>query len=693
MAAGVLGKHAAAPAEGPTVHSRRDDIQGLRAVAVLVVVTYHAGFPFVNGGFVGVDLFFVLSGFLITQLLLREIAVTGTVNLREFWARRARRILPVSVLVLGVTMLSVRAFMSPLERGAIGTDVLWSALFSGNWRFAQQQTDYLASDRDPSPVLHYWSLGVEEQFYLVWPLLLIVLAVVWRRAGRGGAAHHLVFGGAFVVVIAASLAYCVHTTSTNQPYAFFGTPSRAWQLAAGALTALAVPAIVRWSRGMRAGLGVAGLVLLGSCVLLLEESGSGSLAYPSWLAVIPTLAGMLLVASGTGPYSVLNRLFAIRPLTYVGDISFSLYLWHWPVLVIGVVALDDRAPETRLGLLAFAVLLSVLSFHLVENPVRRARPLVRRPALSIAVGAALVVALVPVTLAASATGSMDRVVVTTAPTPGVEQPAATTQTVTPALQDAATDVGPYKDLGCHVEFDQTSVPPWDTCTFGKPGSDRAVVVLGDSIAGAIGPGVVEAGKRRGWAVTVWAKSRCAVADVTKFDPQRDGTYEECDEFREAALKAIEQRRPDVVVLAMSRLTTEYLTVDGERIGGRRALRESEEGLRRTIDRLRAAGIGVVISDSPHRAPFPPTTCLAETGDARQCRFPVNTRVSIMREVARQMSDEVSFVEANATVCPDGTCQPVVGSVVVYRDAIHFTRTFALTLAGDYERAITAAMRR
>lgn len=677
----------------PAAHARRDDIQGLRAIAVLIVVAYHAGMPFVPGGFVGVDLFFVLSGFLITQLLLREIAVTGTIDLREFWARRARRILPVSALVLATTMFAVRAFMSPLEREAIGADVLWSALFSGNWRFAQQQTDYLASDRDPSPVLHYWSLGVEEQFYLVWPVLLIVLAVVWRLSGRRTTVHAVVFGGAFAVLILVSLTYCIRTTAADQPYAFFGTPARAWQLAAGALTALAVPAILRWRPRTRAALGASGLVLFGLCVHLLDESGSAGLGYPSWLAIAPTLAGVLLITSGTGPYARLNRWLALRPLTYVGDISFSLYLWHWPVLVVGMAALDVRTPEVRVVLVALALALSVASHHLVENPLRRARGLLRRPTLSLAVGAALVGTVLPVVAYASTTGTIDRVVVEPVRTPNGQQSAPVSQHVTPALEDAAHDEGPYKELGCHVGFGQTAIPVWDACTFAHRGADREVVVLGDSISGAIAPGVIEAGERHGWAVTVWAKSRCPMADVTKFDPELGGAYEECDAFRESALQTLEQRRPDVVVLAMSRLTTEYVTVDGEQVGGRRAVVQATAGLQRTVERLRAAGIGVVLSDSPHRAPFFPTTCLADKRDARDCVFGVNGKTSIMAATARLMGDRVTLVKANATVCPDGSCQPVVGDVVVYRDKLHFTQTFARTLAGEYAAGVARAMPR
>jgi peptidoglycan/LPS O-acetylase OafA/YrhL len=672
--------------------ARRDDIQGLRAIAVTTVVAYHAGMPFVSGGFVGVDLFFVLSGFLITQLLLHEIATTGTVSLRQFWARRARRILPLSALVLVTTMLAVRAFMSPLDRKAIGTDVLWSALFSGNWRFAQQQTDYLASDRDPSPVLHYWSLGVEEQFYFVWPVLLIVLAVVWRLAGRGRRTYAVAFGGTFVAVIAASLAYSVHTTAANQPYAFFGTPSRAWQLAAGALVAVAVPAIMRLRSRTRAALGTAGIALFAVCVWLLDESGTAGLAYPSWLAVAPTLAGVLLVVSGTGTYTRLNRLLSIRPLTYVGDLSFSIYLWHWPVLVIGMAALDTRAVEVRLGLVAVALGLSVVSHRLVENPFRRARVLVRRPALSLAVGAALVTAVVPVVAYASQAETIDHVMTTPVTGDGHRQ-APVSQHITPSLEAAASDAGPFKDMGCHVGFKQTATPSWDGCTFADKGAHQRIVVLGDSIGGAVAPAVIAAGEQRGWAVTVWAKSRCPMADVTKFDPELGGAYGACDVFREAALRQIEERHPDVVVLAMSRLSTGELAVDGSVAKGREAVVQATRGLERTIDRLHAAGIGVVLSDSPNRAPFFPTSCLAQKRDVSRCTFPVDRQPSVMAAAARLMPDEATLVDANATACPGDTCLPVVGGVVVYRDKLHFTQTFARTLSERFATGIGEAVAR
>lgn len=691
------GQDRAPPRRPERTTHQRDDIQGLRALAILFVVAYHSGLPHVSGGFVGVDLFFVLSGFLITQLMLREIAATGTVSLRRFWARRARRIIPASVLVLVVTMLAVRELISPVERKAIGTDVLWSALFSGNWRFAQQHTDYLASDRNPSPVLHYWSLGVEEQFYFIWPLLLVVLAAIWRLSRRSRPVYFLAFGAAFVAVIVVSLAYCIHTTATDQPYAFFGTPARAWQLAAGALTALAVPVILRWRGRTRATLGVVGLTLFGLSVYVLEESGSADIPYPSWLALAPTLAGVLLIVSGTGPYSWLNRMLSIRPLTYVGDLSYSLYLWHWPVLIIGLEALDVRTPLVRLGLVALAVALSVASYHLVENPIRHARVLVRRPALSLAVGAALIAAAIPTVAYASETGTIDTVVVAPPPDPprgaveAPEEPApADLRKVKPALDKAADDGLPFKEKGCHVGFEATSAPSWAACTFADDGPTRkSLLVVGDSISSAFAPAVIKAGLQQRWAVTVWAKSRCPMSDITRYDRDLGGPYGACDAFRESVLREVERRRPDAVVIAMSRGSGGAVAVDGERVDGRKAVDLSTAGMRRTIDRLRDAGVAAVLADSPNRAPFLPTSCLAKERDSRECTFRANRQVSIMQTTARAMRDVV-LVEANATVCPDGTCHPVVGNVVVYRDKVHFTATFARTLSDEFTKAIRKA---
>ncbi|WP_235738906.1 acyltransferase family protein [Nocardioides alcanivorans] len=255
--------------QAPLRHRR--DIQGLRALAVISVVAYHAGTPHLDGGFVGVDLFFVISGFLITSLLIAELGRNGRVSLGDFWARRARRILPASTLVLVATAIAVAVVTPALERPDVSKDMTWAALFSANWRFAQQSTDYLATDRVTSPVLHYWSLGVEEQFYVFWPL--IVVAVVLLVRGRR---RMLALGGVTTVIVIASLWWCIVETGANQPYAFFGTPARAWQLGLGCLLAIAAPWVARLARTPANLLALAGVAGLAWSMVSLKEAGGAT---------------------------------------------------------------------------------------------------------------------------------------------------------------------------------------------------------------------------------------------------------------------------------------------------------------------------------------------------------------------------------------------------------------------------------
>lgn len=276
----------------------------MRALAVIAVILAHAGASIAEGGFVGVDLFFVLSGYLITELLIREWHRAGRISLRQFWARRARRLLPASTLVLVVTAVAA-AVLPAAQRRPVMTDIIWSALFAGNWRFAREGTDYFARDRAVSPVQHYWSLGVEEQFYVLWPLLVVACGLVAARIARRGGIRWTV-GILAVAVIVVSCLYSVQLTETNQPYAYFGTPSRAWQLGLGALLACISPAVQRLGPRPRLVLAAGGLTAFLWAVLTLSETGS-SAAYPGTAALVPTIGAACMVAAGDGGTTVLGR--------------------------------------------------------------------------------------------------------------------------------------------------------------------------------------------------------------------------------------------------------------------------------------------------------------------------------------------------------------------------------------------------
>ena len=356
----------------------RPDLEGLRGVAILAVLLFHAGIPGTSGGFVGVDIFFVLSGFLITGLLLREREERGSISLSGFYARRARRILPAALVVLVAILVASWFVLPPLDIPDVAKDVFASALFVGNIRFAIQATDYFAADVVRSPVLHYWSLGVEEQFYLLWPFLLVL-------AMRFGGRVRLSAGVLVAAVLVLSLVFAVVVTGIDAPWAFFSLPGRAWQLALGALLAVGAQRLARLPWQVTSLAGWAGLAAVIASVVLI----SADMPYPGLIALVPSLGAAGLILSGGGRLSV-GALLAIRPLRFLGLISFSLYLVHWPILVLpaAVLPFGEELPLTTRALLALAsVGVAVLSYRFIEQPFHRGW-LSRRPSAATLSGAA-----------------------------------------------------------------------------------------------------------------------------------------------------------------------------------------------------------------------------------------------------------------------------------------------------------------
>ncbi|MEA2622650.1 MAG: hypothetical protein QOH61_1560 [Chloroflexota bacterium] len=362
----------------------RTDLEGLRGIAILLVLGFHAGLPGFSGGFVGVDVFFVLSGFLITGLLLREKETTGGIGLRTFYARRARRILPAAAVVLVITLIATALMVAPLDVPGFADDAAAAALSVGNIRFAMQSMDYFAATSSPSPFLHYWSLGVEEQFYLVWPALLL-LAV---RFGR----PRVSVGVVLAVLVVVSLAIAVVLTDVAAPWAFYSLPSRAWQLGIGGLLAcLPLAAVGRTTGNVLAiggWLGLAAVVLAGSVLI------TAGTPYPGLAALLPTLGSAALIAAGNHPWSP-GAVLAIAPLRFLGRVSFSLYLIHWPILLLPAVglALGAQLPlEQRLALCAAAIGLAWLCWRYVEDPFHRGRRFTLPASRVLALGGASIVA-------------------------------------------------------------------------------------------------------------------------------------------------------------------------------------------------------------------------------------------------------------------------------------------------------------
>ena len=346
----------------PSTHTFRPDLEGLRGVAILLVLLFHAGLPGVGGGFVGVDVFFVLSGFLITGLLVREREGRGSIDLRAFYARRARRIVPAAVVVLVATLGLAWFFLAPLDLPRVGGDAMAVALSVGNLRFAADALDYFSAAATPSPFLHYWSLGVEEQFYLLWPALLIV-AMRWGRP-------RMVATIALAAIIVGSFSGSLLLTDVSAPWAFYSLPTRAWQLALGGLIAVTVPWHERLPDRALAPLGWLGLGAIVAALFVIDPTTT---PYPGLAALLPALGAAAVVLAGDRRWSV-GPILTQRPMRFLGRISYSLYLVHWPILILPAasLALGQQLPlGERLGLVALSVVLAAGCQRWIEAPFQR----------------------------------------------------------------------------------------------------------------------------------------------------------------------------------------------------------------------------------------------------------------------------------------------------------------------------------
>ena len=652
----------------------RPDIQGLRAVAVLAVLADHAGVPFLGGGYVGVDVFFVISGFLISGQLFDRLASSNRIGFADFYSRRARRILPAAFVVIVLSMVGALVWMPPLLLPQTLSDALATALYVPNYAFALQGTDYL-SITSPSLFQHYWSLGVEEQFYLLWPALLGMLWLVARVRARAW-----VLPAALGVVVVASLAACVIVTARDQPWAFFPLWTRAWELGAGGLLAVALrrsaDRLASIPPTVRAAIGWLGLGM----ILLAVLTFSAGTAFPGIASALPVAGAVLAIAGGSGgrppmggPVLVLAR----RPMQFVGRISYSLYLVHWPLLILGGAALGPYAtlsPGGKLLLAAAAVPLAWLLNVAVEQParglalLRRARP--RRTLLAAGAATAVVACLAVAALVATTVMPLDagRSVAEAAPSAPPAAASVVPSNLQPALRDAADDNPALYADGCEVGF-APSVP--HPCLFGEPAPSR-VVLFGDSHAAQWFPALDALVDDHEFQLETQTKSACPSAAVKI---ERGGTeYARCDSWRRNVIAQLRADPPDLVVLANY---TNPDFADQDDTSG-----QWQRGLSSTIDQLSEFTRVAVIADTPDFR-LDPAVCLsAHLDSAADCARPAELALSSPGRTAEQRAVAASgadYIDLTPYFCTD-ECSPIIGSTLVYRDSHHVTATFSTELA-------------
>lgn len=453
----------------------RPDVQGLHAVAILLVVLYHADIPGIRGGYVGVDVFFVISGFVITGVLLRERVSTGANSIVAFYGRRARRIIPAATLVIIATVLAAFLFLGRTTGWATAVDGQWASVFLANFHFAGTATNYLATQQAPSPLQNYWSLAVEEQFYILYPTLFVLVAGLMTRTSL-----RLRLGIVLSVAIAGSYTLSIFMTSSNAASAYFSPFTRAWELALGGLVAVTSDSLKRLPPNTAAGVSWLGL----GGILLSAFIFSNATPYPGSLVAVPVVGAALVIAAGTaqpswGVESILRR----RPIQLLGLISYSLYLWHWPILTIA--AQRDGASSLPAGdnilLVALAVALAIVTYRFVENPIRHSGFLVTRRWASVAMGVCLVASTLAVTTVAVGQSHISPI---------------ETGAVNLAQERAATSCpSPTKKQIAALHFDRKSVR--SSTTQPHTPQDLRMVVVGDSTACTMLPGLAAVGPSYG----------------------------------------------------------------------------------------------------------------------------------------------------------------------------------------------------
>ncbi|WP_159085781.1 acyltransferase family protein [Aeromicrobium chenweiae] len=677
------------PDHGRTI---RLDIEGMRTIAVGSVLIAHAGVPFMAGGFVGVDVFFVLSGFLITGLLAREVSRSGRVSLSTFWARRMKRLLPASATVLVFSALVTYLFLPITQRKDFGGDIISAAAYVVNWRLADRGVDYLAEDIGQSPVQHYWSLAVEEQFYVVWPILMLLIGLVAAKRWKRGA--FVVLGLATV----ASFAYSVQQTADSPATAYFVSTTRIWELGIGALLALAATQVDRLPSALKAFGGWLGIALIAYAVFVFDDATT----WPGVNALVPTVGAALMIASGLSPTpGSPQRLLSIKPMVWIGGLSYSIYLWHWPILV----AAQAERPDMRLRYVVLLMILSIipayLSSRFIENPIRFGtffKPNGRAIGMGLALTAVGVGAGLALNASVGLSSSLDEGSVSGSPgAAALLDPAndgvvwsdiKSVDAMRPLPTNAVDDRPPFYDdgSGCQV---RAGDPKPKLCEWGDKGSDRTVVIIGDSKMAQWQTALEDMAEDEGWKLVQITKSACPFTDASV---DRSNQVD-CRQWGRTALQDILDMKPDLV-LASHRLQeampdgtgAKKPTVDG-----------MADGMARYWKTITDAGIPVVaLLDNPAPANQPVYECVAQHAkDLAECSFDRKTGVAESGAVAALRAAKqvpaVKVMDMSDTICPDGgRCSAVIGNVLVYRQGSHLTMTYISTMRKQLADALFTA---
>ncbi|OZC50987.1 hypothetical protein CH286_05455 [Rhodococcus sp. WWJCD1] len=680
------------------------DIQGLRMIAVASVVLQHV-FQWPEGGYVGVDMFFVISGFLITSLLLREGVRYGRVSIADFYRRRARRILPMALLVIGATVTASYVLVLTSRFESIAVDSWWSAAFAMNWHLVSVGADYFQTALPPSPLQHYWSLAVEEQFYVVWPLLMAGLLFVATRWRKNLPLRPLVAAFA-CVAIAVSFLWAMSESVASPTAAYFSTFSRIWQLAAGALLAAMAPLFLGTPAWLRSLIAVTGLVGISYGVLV------AGVAIPAPSGAIPVIATCLVIAAGIGSSGLaVTRPLRLRPVVYIGTISYSLYLWHWPLVVLLLTVLDVGITY-YVTVIVGTIVLSIASYHLVEKAVLdsnflapRSRHRGHRPASAEsrdgqrvfvgALGAVMVFLLVALfnqpsvvlpdegpkpVLAAAAVGQ------TQDPLEAAIRESLAAKSF-PATSPPLDDVDSGKPVEMTPEAGCLDPPELslDICNYGDADAPQSAIVVGDSFSAAWLHPIVGALVPNGFRVHGMALNNCPFIDSDVTIGVAQDATDRCNASRDAMVDQIITARPNMVVM----IDMEYgiqRTVNSE--GSVRAWTTARTDI---IARIAPSGAAVVIL-TPNPLGKAATECAGRLSVPSNCISTISENWLKKRSADEAAAKQTgaTFIDTSSWFCYRNNCPLFVSGIVISWDTGHITRQYGEYLIPRVQEALLPA---
>jgi len=650
----------------------------------MLVVLYHYWPDTLTGGYVGVDAFFVISGYLITSHLIREVERTGSLKLWAFYARRARRLLPASIFVLLFAALGTFLLLPTDLWASTAHELTASGFYVQNLWLASKAVTYSASNDVASPVLHYWSLSAEEQFYLVWPSLIIISLLVARKWLRGHTTTTI--GFTLLLVTLSSFAISVWATQTHRAAAYFITPTRAWEFGAGALVVLLMR---KWAPSLTLSRVLRWLGMIG--LLASAWFFSNATPFPGYAAALPVIAtAAVIVAGDTGRADPSDLVFRLRPVQWLGDVSYSVYLWHWPLMVFApyVMRHNLKTPEL-LALILLCLVVSGLSKRFVEDAMRFWPRLTRTPrATLLAAGAGmLVIAMVSGTQVFAAGVQEQRtaaLLVDVSANPCFGAPAMENRAKCPEALTARPVAGVTKadapwapQPGCHATG---SNPASLTCYWGTGKPSRVVALVGDSHAEHWRGALHRIAKAKNWQIIEMYSSGCPASDARSviFERHtRDGDL--CRTWTAKATTALKALAPDDIITTAYVQQNVFDPADSGPAGFERVWHEWLTFARVTV-----------LRDIPTTANHNGPQCLAVNADKQQACSNPRSKVLIdddMMRAARAMRHEVSLVDLSDYFCDGSRCYAVIGGASVYYDYDHMSLQFSASLASPLLRQL------